>query len=136
MPEQPSNIWDKLLRGVQSAVQLRVITVVGEVSLDGEPGRATINLGDPKLPRSDVLATSINLADGDIINVVPEQFWAPDKQPIRAYHEQQVQHGHEIVRRNLQLIGEVGRELINIVAQVKNLEESSDKDKPKPATGG
>lgn len=136
MPDQTqpsSDIWDKLLRGVQSAVQLRVVTIVGEVSLTGEFGKPNIDFADPGKPSKDVIATSINLVDGDITNVVPERFWAPDKEPIRSYHEQQVQNGHEVVRRNLQLIGEIGSSLIAMVSQVKALEESNRSSKPKSA---
>src|SRR5690349_15634671 len=131
MPEnnQPStknDVWDKLLRGVQSAVELRVITVVGSVKLGGKIDAPEIQFGeDGSKATSDAIVTSINLVEGDITNIVPDQFWAPDKEVIRKYHEQQVSAGHDIVSRNLRLISEVGEALIRTLSNLKNLEKSN-----------
>ena len=132
MPEnnQPSNtkndVWDKLLRGVQSAVELRVITVVGGVKLGGKVDAPEIQFGDDgSKATSDAIVTSINLVEGDITSIVPDQFWSPDKEVIRKYHEQQVSNGHDIVSRNLRLISEVGEALIRTLSNLKNLEKSN-----------
>lgn len=122
-PSDTSKLWDMLLQGVQSAVRLRVTTVIGEVSLTGGIDNPDIGFADSKAPNSNVIATSVNLVDGDITNVVPERFWSPDKEAIRNYHEQQVANGHEIVRRNLQLVSEIGEALIGTVSQLKNLQK-------------
>jgi hypothetical protein len=116
-----NDVWDKLLRGVQSAVELRVITVVGGVKLAGQIDSPDIQFK----ATSDAIVTSINLVEGDITNVVPDQFWAPDKEVIRKYHEQQVSAGHDIVSRNLRLVSEVGEALIRTLSSLKNLEKSS-----------
>lgn len=121
-----NDVWDKLLRGVQSAVELRVITVVGGAKLGGKLGALEVEFGDDKSKlTSDAIVTSINLVAGDITNIVPDQFWAPDKEVIRKYHEQQVANGHDIVSRNLRLISEVGEALIRTLSNLKNLEKSS-----------
>jgi hypothetical protein len=123
-PPTKNDVWDKLLRGVQSAVELRVITVVGDVKLGGKLEAPQVAFGDDKL-KSSTIVTSINLVEGDITNIVPDQFWAPDKEVIRKYHEQQVSNGHEIVGRNLRLISEVGEALIRTLSNLKNLEKST-----------
>jgi hypothetical protein len=121
-----NDVWDKLLRGVQSAVELRVITVVGGVKLGGKLAAPEIQFGeDGAKPTSDAIVTSINLVEGDITNIVPDQFWSPDKEVIRKYHEQQVSNGHDIVSRNLRLISEVGEALIRTLSNLKNLEKSN-----------
>jgi hypothetical protein len=121
-----NDVWDKLLRGVQSAVELRVITVVGGVKLGGKLAAPEVEFGDATSKgNSDAIVTSINLVQGDITNIVPDQFWAPDKEVIRQYHEQQVSNGHEIVNRNLRLISEVGEALIRTLSDLKNLEKSN-----------
>jgi hypothetical protein len=121
-----NDVWDKLLRGVQSAVELRVITVVGGVKLGGKVSGPEIEFGDGVAKEtSDAIVTSINLAAGDITSIVPDQFWAPDKEVIRKYHEQQVSNGHDIVSRNLRLISEVGEALIRTLSNLKNLEKSN-----------
>jgi hypothetical protein len=114
------SLWRKLLRGVESALELRVVTVVSEVEIGGEYPNAEIKFVAGK--SKDAIATSINLAAGDITSVVPEQFWAPDKEVIRKFHEQQVENGHEIVRRNLELIGEVGGKLAKAIGELRATE--------------
>jgi hypothetical protein len=121
-----NDVWDKLLRGVQSAVELRVITMVGGVKLAGKLTGPEVDFADDKSKvTSDAIVTSINLVQGDIISIVPDQFWAPDKEVIRKYHEQQVSNGHEIVVRNLRLISEVGEALIRTLSNLENLEKSN-----------
>jgi hypothetical protein len=120
-----NDVWDKLLRGVQSAVELRVITVVGEVKLGGKLSDPQVDFGDDKSKTASAIVTSINLVEGDITNIVPDQFWAPDKEVIRKYHEQQVSNGADIVSRNLRLISEVGEALIRTLSNLKNLEKSN-----------
>jgi hypothetical protein len=121
-----NDVWDKLLRGVQSAVELRVITVVGGVKLGGKLAAPDLEFGDETTKvTNDAIVTSINLVEGDITNIVPDQFWAPDKEVIRKYHEQQVSNGHDIVSRNLRLISEVGEALIRTLSNLKNLEKSN-----------
>jgi hypothetical protein len=121
-----NDVWDKLLRGVQSAVELRVITVVGGVRLGGKLNAPDVQFGDDVTKAtSDAIVTSINLVEGDITNIVPDQFWSPDKEVIRKYHEQQVSAGHDIVSRNLRLISEVGEALIRTLSNLKNLEKSN-----------
>jgi hypothetical protein len=120
-----NDVWDKLLRGVQSAVELRVITVVGGVKLGGKINSPEIEFGELSKSTGDAIVTSINLVEGDITNIVPDQFWSPDKEVIRQYHEQQVSNGHEIVSRNLRLISEVGEALIRTLSNLKNLEKSN-----------
>lgn len=124
-----NDVWDKLLRGVQSAVELRVITVVGGVKLDGSLTDPQVEFGDDMgKVTSNAIVTSINLAEGDITSIVPDQFWAPDKEIIRKFHEQQVSNGHEIVNRNLRLISEVGGALVRMLSELKNLEKSDPKN--------
>lgn len=112
-------LGDKLLRGVASAVELRIVTIVSEVTVDGDfaAPKVTIPSGT-----HDAIATSISLASGDITSVVPERFWAPDRQVIRDYHQHQVDKGHEIVERNIRLIGEVGSALAKALGDLRNVE--------------
>jgi hypothetical protein len=116
--KKSTKLWEKLLAGVRSAVELRIITRVGEVEIEGE-------LADPKLrfgADGHTIATSINLVEGDITSVVPDALWAPDKQAVRDFHEQQVEQAKLIVERNLRLIGELGTSLAKAIAELKQVE--------------
>lgn len=114
-----TKLWEKLLGGVRSAVELRVVTYVGEAKLSGPLDRAMVEFGGEP---GDAIATSINLVEGDITSVVPEKFWAPDKQVIRDFHQQQVEQGKDIVERNLKLISELGSGIARAIAELKNIE--------------
>lgn len=116
------SIGDKLLRGVKSAVELRIITVVGEVTVSGDLSNPTVSFGRAS---KDALVTSVKLVEGDITNVIPAQFWAPDKDDVRKFHEQQVVNGNKIVERNLKVISEVGEKLAQAIAALRGAEDTS-----------
>lgn len=117
--QPPTKLWQQLLGGVRSAVCLRIVTQIGEVEVNGEFDRPNIAFSGEK---GDAIATSINLIDGDLTCVVPEKFWAPDKQVIRDFHQQQVEQGKAIVERNLQLIGELGSGIAKAIADLQKIE--------------
>lgn len=121
-PKNTTKLWEKLLGGVKSAVELRVVTYVGNANISGD-------LRDPKVTfdgtKGAAIVTSINLVDGDISTVVPDQFWAPDKDVVRQYHQDQVDKGNAIVERNLRLIGELGSGLAKAIGDLKGIEGQS-----------
>jgi hypothetical protein len=99
---KPDSLSQKLLAAVGAAVELKVVTQVGDAAI----------------------ATSINLVQGDITNVVPEKFWAPDQQIIREFHQAQVEQAKSIVERNLRLIGEFGKQVAEAITELKKAERS------------
>lgn len=117
-----SKLWRKLAQGIQSAVELRVITVVGGVEIGGDLRKPTIKLA-PNAGKN-TLATSINLAQGDITTVIPEAYWAPDREVVRQFHEAQVQRGQDIVDRNIRLIAEVGKAAAEAIRELSGLDNS------------
>jgi len=120
MTDKPATkLWEKLLGGVRSAVELRIVTHVGEVEVSGDLARPTVKFsGEP----GNAIATSINLVDGDVTSVVPEKFWAPDKQVIRDFHQAQVEQSKDIVERNLKLIAELGSGIARAIADLQKIE--------------
>jgi hypothetical protein len=94
-----------LLDAVRSAVQLQIVTRVGD--------------GD-----QNAIATSINLVQGDITNTVPDKFWAPDQQIVRDFHQAQVEQAKAIVERNLRMIAEVGKQVADAITELKQAEKS------------
>ncbi|PRQ05295.1 hypothetical protein ENSA5_04140 [Enhygromyxa salina] len=119
-PSAPTKLWEKLLSGIKSAVELRVVTYVGDANVKGDIGKPQVNLDGAK---GDAIVTSINLVEGDINSVVPDRFWTPDKDVVRKYHQDQVDKSNAIVERNLRLIGELGAGLAKAIGDLKALED-------------
>lgn len=118
------SLSDKLLAAMGAAVELRVITFVDDVTISGTLADPKIDFGDkPKV--GNVIATSINLVQGDVTSVVPERLWAADKQVIRDFHQAQVDQAKAIVERNLQLIAELGERVVKAVSELRQVEAKS-----------
>jgi hypothetical protein len=120
--DSDDKLWRKLARGMQSAVELRVVTVVGGVELGGDLRKPTLKLA-PNAGKN-TLATSINLVQGDITSVIPEPYWAPEREVVRQFHEAQVERGQQIVDRNVRLIAEVGKAAAEAIKELAKLEDN------------
>lgn len=118
-PQEKQTMWERLLQAVQAAVELQIVTVVGEATISGD-----INDTKVKFPpdTTNAIATSINLIEGDITSVVPKQFWSPENEVIRQYHQAQIEKGHAVVAGNIQVIGEFGERLAGAIGKLKSLE--------------
>lgn len=121
-PAKPAKLWEKLLGGVKSAVELRVVTYVGDAKITGDLAAPKVTFDGTK---GSAIVSSINLVEGDISTVVPEQFWAPDRDVVRKFHQDQVDKGNAIVERNLRLIGELGSSLAKAIGDLKGIEGPS-----------
>ncbi len=117
-----TSIWDQLLRGARSAVELRVTTIVADIVVSGDLKQPTVTI--PK-DTSHALATSINLVDGDITNAIPKEFWSRENAAIREFHQQQVEQASEIVARNIRLICDVGSKLAEVLSDLRRLESDN-----------
>lgn len=121
------NLWDKLLASIESVIDLRVITYVGDVEVSGDLNKPQISLPTDKEAKA--LATSINLAQGDITSAIPEQFLAPDQEIIREYHKSQVAQANTIVERNVgllvELVKNVAGELRGVPARPGEAQDST-----------
>lgn len=111
-PPQDDSLWTKLLSGVKSAIELRVVTYVGDVEISGELSNPTLRFpAKPADAGSKTLATTIDMVQGDITTAIPDSFWAPEKEVVRSYHQAQVKQANEIVERNVKLVVELATQL-------------------------
>lgn len=124
MANEEAKLWEKLVKAMSAAVELRIITQVGDVNVSGDLAKPTVTLG-----KGSAIATSINLVEGDITSVVPEEFLAPGQQVIRDFHDAQVEQAKAIVERNLRMIAEIGKQVVEAIKDLQQL-ESPTKDKP------
>jgi hypothetical protein len=88
---------------VTSAVNLRIVTMVGDATVTGsaEGPRITMPEGAPSA------VTIINLIDGDITSCTSPSMVSGELREIRAVHEAAVRQGQEIVERNVRLLREL-----------------------------
>ncbi|MFO7566791.1 MAG: hypothetical protein R6X02_29380 [Enhygromyxa sp.] len=120
MANDGPKLWQNLLKATSSAVQLQIVTQVGDATISGEIASPKLEFEEQK---GTAIATSINLIEGDITSVVPEKFWAPDQQIVRDFHEAQVEQAKDIVERNLRLIGELGERIFDAIIKAKQIED-------------
>lgn len=105
-------IRDKLRRMFDELVEVKVITVVGNVSvtLPGtEGGRSTLDTG--QAPLSDAIVTIFNLVDGDVTNVIAPAL--KDDQAMRAFHATQVEKSMAVLPQNIAAMVDFAKALIN-----------------------
>ncbi len=114
-----TGIWDQLLRGARSAVELRVTTIIADIKVSGELKQPTVTIPEDT---GHAIATSINLIDGDITTAIPKEFWSRENTAIREFHQRQVEQGSEIVARNIRLICDVGSKLAEVLTDLRKLE--------------
>jgi len=120
----PSNLWTKLISGVKSAIELRVVTYIGDVEIEGEFGSPTLRFPKPEDSAGRTLATTIDMVEGDITTAIPDAFWTPENQAIRDYHQGQVSQAHHIVERNVRLILELADKLQTQLREVPSEAET------------
>lgn len=114
-PESEDTLQAKLAKALNAAVKLKVVTYVGAVELSGTLDALAIAMPTGK-PGEDAIVTSIDLVQGDIVNIVPTRFWAPEQVAVREFHQQQVGEAKEIVDRNLNLILKAGKAMVGLAS--------------------
>lgn len=110
-----TNWQEKLGQALQAVVTLKVVTYVGPVTISGNSDALDAKVPST-VPSEDAILTAINLAQGDIVNIVPKRFWTPEELAVREFHQQQVSEAKEIVDRNLRLMIEAGKALGQLVS--------------------
>jgi hypothetical protein len=90
-------------RAVTSAVNLRVITMVGDVSLTGSADSPVVTLPDG----GPAAYTNINLLQGDILTCISPTMATGDLAELKAFHDGMVAKAEGIVERNVRLLKEL-----------------------------
>lgn len=80
-----------------------------DINADGKPKQGIIS--------------KIHLATGDIDTFFTEKF-SDEGNQLREYHLIKENQGHEIVKRNIELIEKIGKTLVDLVKKQKEIEEN------------
>jgi hypothetical protein len=103
-----SEFWQTLSDTIHRAVNLRVVTVVGDAAVKGTLERMEVNM-PPASAWS--LVTDINLAGGDITRIVSDKLLGTEYTDLRNAHEAAVKQAQEIVERNIGILISAAKEL-------------------------
>lgn len=101
----------KLLRVFDGLIEVKVVTVVGNVTVDisNDDGHTStaVNTTTP----TDALVTIFNLIDGDVTNVIAPAL--KDDASIRAFHTAQVEKSLQVLPGNLEALVKLGKSLFD-----------------------
>ncbi len=107
-----SDFWQALSDTIHRAVNLRVVTLVGDAVVSGTLER--LEVGAP-IASAGALVTDINLAGGDITRIVSDKLLGADYADLRTAHQESVKQAQDIVERNISilvsLVKDIGHQL-------------------------
>lgn len=107
-------IKDKLVRMFDELVQIKVITVIGNVTVtlpSERGGRPAVDTDNA--PLNDAIVTIFNLIDGDVTNVLAPAL--KDDQAVRDFHATQVEKSMAVLPSNIAALVAFGKELIDLL---------------------
>ena len=90
-----SLVWQTISDTIDRAVNLRIVTLVGEASITGSCEDMKI---DTPTATVGSLVTDINLVGGDITNMVSEKLLGAEYANVRASHQESHSRGGSIRR--------------------------------------
>lgn len=97
------DVLEALSATIRSAINLRVITLVGDAPVTG-----SIDNPQVAMPAKSVsMVTNINLIEGDVSTVLSEPFLGSDYAELRQLHGTMVDKGHAIIERNVAVLREL-----------------------------
>ena len=105
-----SHFWQALSDTIHRAVNLRIVTLVGEAQVQGT--LEALQVSAPAVS-SGTLVTDINLVAGDITNIVSEKLLGTDHAELRAGHQAAVAQAQQIIARNAEILISIAKEIGN-----------------------
>ena len=109
---------DNAKEGVKNLTTLEIKTIVGAIEFDSK--------GKLKPPSGDLegIVSEVQLVSGDITTRVTPEFGKNNAQ-LMEYHLVKENQGQEIVRKNLQVVKEIGTTLVSLLNNDDTLNEDS-----------
>jgi len=112
---------DKAIVGLSNLTRLEINTIVGDYTFNKEANTNTTIKTDSTPER---MCSQINMVTGDITTAMTAKF-VTDYKELREYHMLRENQGHEIVKRNIEVLGK-------ILVAIK--EFTAEKSNPAPVT--
>jgi hypothetical protein len=103
-----SDLWQALSDTINRAVNLRIVTLVGDAAVTGTLER--LEVGAPSNSGGS-LVTDINLVGGDITRISSDKLLGAEYADLRASHQDSVKQAQDIVERNVKILTSIIKEL-------------------------
>jgi hypothetical protein len=103
-----SDFWQTLSDTIHRAVNLRIVTLVGDAAVHGTLER--LEVGAPPTSAGS-LVTDINLVGGDITRIVSDKLLGIEHADLRIAHEAAVKQAQDIVARNVSILVSIAKEI-------------------------
>ncbi len=92
------------ITGLSELTRLEVNTLVGNYTFNQDSNKANTTLKNDST--TDRMCSQINLLTGDITTAMTEKF-VTDFKDLRDYHMMRESQGHEIIKRNIEVLKEI-----------------------------
>jgi hypothetical protein len=92
------------ITGLSELTRLEVNTLVGNYAFNQDANKKNTTIKNDST--ADRMCSQINLLTGDISTAMTEKFVA-DYKDLREYHMMRESQGHEIVKRNIEVLKEI-----------------------------
>jgi hypothetical protein len=94
------NVLDALGATIRSAINLRVITLVGDAPITG-----SVESPNVSMPAQAVsMVTNINLVEGDVSTLVSQAFLGGQYAELRTLHAAMTEQAQKIIERNVAIL--------------------------------
>jgi hypothetical protein len=103
-----ANFWQALSDTISRAVNLRVVTVIGDAQVQG--ALENLQITAPNATGTS-LVTDIDLVQGDITTVVSQPLLGPDYADLRNMHQAAVAQAQAIVKSNVDIMVSIVKEI-------------------------
>jgi len=103
-----TEFWQALSDTIQRAINLRIVTLVGDAQVSGTLEKMQIAM--PALP-CETIVTDINIALGDITYIVSDKLLGADYADLRNAHHDSVKQAQDIVARNVDILISIAKQL-------------------------
>ena len=100
--------WQALSDTIHRAVNLRVVTLLGDAQVQGT--LEDLRIGAPAATSAS-LVTDINVVAGDITTIVSERLATPEFAELRNGHAASVKQAQDIIERNINILVTVAKEI-------------------------
>lgn len=100
--------WQALSDSIHRAVNLRVVTLVGDAQVQGT--LESLRIAAPAAPSASLI-TDINIIGGDMTTIVSERLRGPEFAELRNEHAAAVKQAQDIIERNVNILVTVAKEI-------------------------
>ncbi|TDF38221.1 hypothetical protein EYS14_11035 [Alteromonadaceae bacterium M269] len=102
---------ETLIEKAKSVATLKIVTAVGNAKAQAGDSSALEPADNAK-----VMYSSINLLEGDITTIIPDEFTQPPLSSLRQFHQTREDMGRQIIRENIACL----KELVDLIRHAEN----------------